>query len=86
MQGGTILTGRDHAREIGFPDLPRGVDTAFLQRVRDAGGRVYAADRFNFVSLRREDGRAHLGDLGRRDPPRSSASCSTATRPDYAEA
>lgn len=56
VQGGTILTGRDHARAIGWPDLPRGVDTAFLQRVRDAGGRVYAADRFNFVSLRRETG------------------------------
>lgn len=56
VQGGTILTSRERAREVRFPDLPRAVDTNFLRSIHAGGGKVYAADRFNFVSVRRAAG------------------------------
>ncbi len=52
VQGGTLLLERDLAARLGFEDLPRRVDTTFLEKVRREGGRVYSADRFNFVSVR----------------------------------
>ncbi len=42
-----------------FEDLPRRVDTTFLAKVRAEGVGVYAADRFNFVSVRRADSGSH---------------------------
>ncbi|GAA4124133.1 glycosyltransferase [Nocardioides fonticola] len=59
VQGGTLLLRRDLALRLRFDDLPRRVDTTLLQRVEDAGLRVYAADRFNFVSVRRADTDGH---------------------------
>lgn len=59
VQGGTLLTTRGTADRIRFADLPRAVDTDFLARVHDAGLTVYAADRFNFVSVRRADPASH---------------------------
>jgi len=59
VQGGTLLLRRDLAAEVGFADLPRRVDTTFLDNIRARGGRVYAADRFNFVSCRRPDPAGH---------------------------
>ncbi|MFL6106184.1 MAG: glycosyltransferase [Marmoricola sp.] len=59
VQGGTLLMSRALAAELRFDDLPRGVDTAFLARVIESGRRVYAADRFNFVSVRRSDPDSH---------------------------
>lgn len=52
VQGGTILTPRETAVRLRFEDLPRRVDTTFLDKVRAEGGLVYSADRFNFVSVR----------------------------------
>ncbi len=52
VQGGTILTPRQVALDVGFEDLPRRVDTTFLEKIRARGGRVYSADRFNYVSRR----------------------------------
>ncbi|MBT0994616.1 glycosyltransferase family 2 protein [Cellulomonas sp. DKR-3] len=52
VQGGTILVEREVARDLRFEDLPRRVDTTFLDKVRAHGGRVYATDRFGFVSVR----------------------------------
>ncbi|GAA5019017.1 glycosyltransferase [Terrabacter aeriphilus] len=52
VQGGTLLLERDLARRVRFADLPRRVDTTFLDAVRAEGGRVYSTDRFNFVSVR----------------------------------
>jgi spore maturation protein CgeB len=52
VQGGTILVPREVALSEGFEDLPRRVDTTFLDKVRAGGGKVYSADRFNFVSMR----------------------------------
>jgi spore maturation protein CgeB len=59
VQGGTLLLRRSLARAHPFADLPRAVDTTFLATVRAAGGTVYAADRFNFVSVRRADPDGH---------------------------
>jgi len=52
VQGGTLLLERDLAARLRFEDLPRRVDTTFLDKVRAEGGRVYSTDRFNFVSVR----------------------------------
>ena len=59
VQGGTLLMRRTVAERIRFEDLPRRVDTTFLAKVRAAGLTVYAADRFNFVSVRRADTGSH---------------------------
>jgi glycosyltransferase involved in cell wall biosynthesis len=59
VQGGTIVARRSTARQLQFDDLPRRVDTTFLERVTVAGGKVYSSDRFNFVSVRRADADGH---------------------------
>lgn len=67
VQGGTILTRRLLAQRIPFHDLPRRVDTTFLADVRQAGLTVYAADRFNFVSVRRADAGSHTWPISDRE-------------------
>lgn len=52
VQGGTIMTERETVRRVPFRDVPRAVDTTFLDAIRDEGGRVYSADRFEYVSRR----------------------------------
>ncbi len=59
VQGGTILTRRETAARLRFEDLPRRVDTTFLEKVHAEGGTVYSTDRFNFVSVRRADPGSH---------------------------
>jgi spore maturation protein CgeB len=59
VQGGTIVVSRSLARQLRFDDLPRRVDTTFLEKVTAAGGKVYSSDRFNFVSVRTADADAH---------------------------
>lgn len=59
VQGGTLLMRRDTAATIGFENLPRRVDTTFLDKVRAHGGSVYSTDRFNFVSIRRANAGSH---------------------------
>jgi hypothetical protein len=59
VQGGTIVARRSTARQLQFDDLPRRVDTTFLEKVTAAGGKVYSSDRFNFVSVRRADADGH---------------------------
>lgn len=50
---GPTLTGRrDVLRRIPFLPVNRGEDSTFLARAVDAGVRIYAAGRFNFVQLR----------------------------------
>ena len=59
VQGGSMLIKGDVARELRFGDLPRAVDTDFLERAREAGVLTYSADRFNYVSIRAADHRSH---------------------------
>lgn len=67
VQGGTLTVRREDARRLRFEDVPRAVDTTFLTKVRDAGGKVYAADRFNFVSVRRPDPSGHTWTITETD-------------------
>lgn len=56
VQGGTIVMTTEDLRRFAFADLPRRVDTTLLDRVRAEGGRVWSADRYNFVSRRGDPG------------------------------
>jgi spore maturation protein CgeB len=67
VQGGTILTPRSVATEVGFEDLPRRVDTTFLDKVRARGGQVYSADRFNYVSRRAVSTDGHTWGIADQD-------------------
>lgn len=67
VQGGTLTVRREDARTLRFEDVPRAVDTTFLTKVREAGGRVYAGDRFNFVSVRRPDPSGHTWTISETD-------------------
>ncbi|GAA5021555.1 methyltransferase domain-containing protein [Actinopolymorpha pittospori] len=59
VQGGTIVAEGDLLRQLRFADLPRGVDSDLLRRVRAEQAEIYSADRFNFVSVRRDDPSTH---------------------------
>lgn len=59
VQGGTLVMPREVAADVQFEDLPRRVDTTFLDKVAAAGGSVYSADRYNFVSIRSADVSGH---------------------------
>ncbi|WP_233571623.1 glycosyltransferase family protein [Cellulomonas triticagri] len=59
VSGPTIVARREVLRSTPFPARPRGEDTGFLDAVVAAGGRVYSADRFNFVQVRAAGGAAH---------------------------
>ncbi|WP_213283302.1 glycosyltransferase [Cellulomonas hominis] len=52
VAGPTIVCRREVAAAARFPEVARGEDTGMLRRVVAAGGRVYSADRFNFVQVR----------------------------------
>jgi spore maturation protein CgeB len=59
VMGPTLVTRRDVALGTPFEPVPRGEDTAFLRAVVAAGGAVYAADRYNFVQVRRAGAGVH---------------------------
>ncbi|WP_269801591.1 glycosyltransferase family 2 protein [Desertihabitans aurantiacus] len=59
VQGGTLLTPRQVLADVPFADVPRAVDTTFLDALRRQGGRVWSADRFSFVSVRHTAPDAH---------------------------
>lgn len=63
VMGPTLVTTRALAMKIPFADVTRGEDTTFLRDVAATGGRIYAADRFNFLQRRAEDPNAHTWDV-----------------------
>ncbi len=67
VQGGTIITPREVALEVRFEDLPRRVDTTFLDKIRAANGKVYSADRFNYVSRRSATTEGHTWGISDQD-------------------
>lgn len=67
VQGGTLLVPRDVALSERFEDLPRRVDTTFLDKIRAAGGKVYSTDRFNFVSMRSSSTDGHTWPISDMD-------------------
>lgn len=52
VAGPTLMGPRSVFRDVRFGTLARGEDTDFLRRLGDSGGRVYSADRFNFIQVR----------------------------------
>ncbi|WP_385900251.1 glycosyltransferase [Tessaracoccus sp. O5.2] len=52
VAGPTLTAARDLARTLRFAPRTRGEDSDFLKRALAEGGRIYAADRFNFVQWR----------------------------------
>lgn len=59
VQGGSIMADTELARDLRFSDIPRAVDTDFLNRAWASGVKTYSSDRFNFVSIRGVDHEAH---------------------------
>lgn len=52
VMGPTMVTRRETARALRFPEVGIGEDSAFLRSVISEGGRIYSADRFGFVQVR----------------------------------
>jgi spore maturation protein CgeB len=67
VQGGTIMAPRSVMLELPMEDLPRRVDTTFLEKVRRHGGKVYSADRFNFISIRSRSIDGHTWSISDED-------------------
>ncbi|MCK9794704.1 glycosyltransferase [Isoptericola sp. 4D.3] len=64
VRGATLTGARDIFRKVGFDDVPRSEDSRFLRKLSAEGGRVYAADRFNFVIRRSAQPGAHTWQVG----------------------
>ncbi|MDQ1519194.1 MAG: hypothetical protein QOI55_267 [Actinomycetota bacterium] len=67
LAGGTIVADRMHLAGIRFASLPRGTDTQFLRDCREAGLRLFSADRFNYLLYRLSAPGAHTWDVRERD-------------------
>lgn len=63
VMGPTMVGLSEVFKENPFQPRSRGEDTHFLRDVVNAGGTVYSADRFNFVQMRGNDGRAHTWNV-----------------------
>ncbi len=59
VRGATLTASRDTFLTIPFGDLRTSEDSAFLNDVRARGGRIYAADKYNFAIMRRSAGHSH---------------------------
>lgn len=55
VSGATLFADVETFRRYRFSHLNRGEDTDFLERILIGGGRIYSADRFNFVLNRHTD-------------------------------
>jgi spore maturation protein CgeB len=67
VQGGTIIAPRSVMLDIPMENQPRRVDTTFLEKVRLQGGKVYSADRFNFISIRSPSADGHTWSISDED-------------------
>jgi hypothetical protein len=59
VSGATIVADRSQLGGIRFAALPRGTDSQFLRECREAGLRLFSADRFNFLVYRQASTGAH---------------------------
>lgn len=67
--GATIVAERSVFESTRFKEVTRGEDTAFLNDVLEGGGKIYAADRFNYIQIRSAD--AHTWDVSELDLKRN---------------
>lgn len=56
VMGPTIMGHRAVFENVPFPQLASGEDTGFLRNARDAGLKIYSADRYNFYQVRTGSG------------------------------
>ncbi|WP_433335597.1 glycosyltransferase family protein [Spirillospora sp. CA-294931] len=59
VRGGALLAEGDLLRTYRFADIGRGEDTDLFRRLADDGVRVYAADRYSFITIRHADPNRH---------------------------
>ncbi|GAA3926869.1 hypothetical protein GCM10023085_05260 [Actinomadura viridis] len=59
LRGGALLAEGDLLRDYRFAEVGRGEDTDLFRRLREDGVRVYAADRYSFVTIRHADPARH---------------------------
>lgn len=59
VRGATFASSKDVFTRVGFPSLGRSEDSGFLSELLLEGGRIYSADRFNFVVTRNADLNLH---------------------------
>ena len=57
--GPTIIAKREVFNKVRFQHLSSGEDTAFLKDCIDAGFRIYASDKFNFIYWRSSNTKDH---------------------------
>lgn len=59
VSGSTLTVKKELFNYLSFPDLSRGEDTRFLMDCINMGVKIYGADRFNHVVIRRQDISSH---------------------------
>jgi len=67
LAGGTIVADRAQLEGIRFEARPRGTDSQFLRDCREAGLRLFSADRFNYLLYRHAATGVHTWDVGDRE-------------------
>lgn len=65
--GSTLFWSREATGDLRFQDLPRGVDVAFLNDVKLLGKKIFSADRFDHVAMRRADIGSHTWKVSDED-------------------
>ena len=75
---------RTVAERLRFEDLPRAGGHHVPGKVRAAGLTVYAADRFNFVSVRRADTGSHTWPISDKEHHGPLVPAAVLRRPDLA--
>ena len=60
VAGASLTVRREVLERITFQNRSNGEDTAFLKEAVQAGCRIYSADRFNYVMVRRADPAKHM--------------------------
>lgn len=64
VRGATFAGPRSTFKAVRFQELSRSEDSTFLRELLALGGRIYSADRFNFVVTRRADKMTHTWGIG----------------------
>jgi glycosyltransferase involved in cell wall biosynthesis len=61
--GATMVFKKEVWQKIKFPDVTEGEDTKFQQDSIDGGFKIFAADRYNYVTIREENPNKHTFQL-----------------------
>lgn len=72
VAGPTLMAELETFRSFPFPAVSQGEDTGFLKDVLESGGRIYAADRFNYCQVRAADVNRHTWQISADELMKSS--------------